>query len=82
MPAKHACPDTGRDTTERDVYDLLGVTARAWLVALCGQIVAQQRAQGSADPLGERVPRGQVLRELFSAAGAPVPAELEQRFGA
>jgi hypothetical protein len=70
------------EPTERDVYDLLGVTARAWLVALCGHIVAQQRAAGVDDPLGERVPRGQVLRELFSAAGAPVPAELAERFAA
>lgn len=53
----------------------------AWLEALTDRLVAVMQADGVPDPLAAPVTLAAVLADLFTLAGAEVPAAITQRLG-
>ena len=58
-----------------------GLLAGGWLARIAGQLVADMQAEGIVDPLGEPLTLVAVLHDLFTIAGAPVPAEIQHHIG-
>ncbi len=64
-----------------DDRELATAAYLAALAALAGQLVAVLRADGSDDPLSERLTLACVLHDLFTLAGVRPPSELRERVG-